>query len=356
MKKHNFSAGPSILPRQVFEQAAAGVLDLSGSGLSILEISHRSNAFEEILDSTKQLVRSLLKLSDSYHVLFLSGGASSQFFMVPMNLLNPPETACYIDSGAWSLKAIKEAGHFGKISVLASSKDRQYAYIPKKYTVPDMATYLHITSNNTISGTQYHQWPESKPVLVADMSSDIFSRPLDIKPFGLIYAGAQKNMGPAGTTLVIIRDDLLGRVSREIPTMLNYQTHVSKNSMFNTPPVFPIYVTMLNLQWLHKQGGLEAAGRRNQEKARIIYDEVDRNSMFLGLADAEDRSLMNATFVLKDSALESDFLEACSAAGCEGVKGHRSIGGIRASIYNAMGKESVSVLADVMKEFEQKFG
>lgn len=358
MKKHNFSAGPAILPASVFEQAAQGVKDLNGSGLSILEISHRSAAFTAILEEGMQLVRDLLGLSDDYAVLFLSGGASSQFFMAPMNLLNDDETAAYIDTGSWSAKAIKEARAFGQVEVVASSKEKNYTYIPKGIQIPGHVKYVHLTSNNTIFGTEFHAWPETDRPFVADMSSDIFSRPIDVSRFGLIYAGAQKNMGPAGVTLVIVRKDLVGKAERHIPTMLNYETHIKKDSSFNTPPVFPIYVSMLTLRWVMENGGLAAMAERNKEKAQLIYDEIDANPLFTGTTAREDRSRMNATFVMAPGheALQDDFLAACKAAGCEGVKGHRSVGGFRASIYNAMPRESVQVLVEVMRDFANKKG
>ena len=356
MKKHNFSAGPSILPKEVFQQAAQGVVDLDQSGLSILEISHRSKAFVAIMAQAKALVKELLQVPDNYHILFLSGGASTQFMMTAMNLLPDGQTAAYLDTGSWSSKAIKEAKRFGHIEVIASSKDKNYTYIPKSYDIPSEAVYLHLTSNNTIFGTQFQDFPDTDLPLVCDMSSDIFSRPIDVSKFGIIYAGAQKNMGPAGTTLVIVRDDLIGACVRDIPTMLDYRTHVDKDSMFNTPPVFSIYISMLTLQWLKDNGGVEAALERNTAKARAIYAEIDRNQLFEGVVVTEDRSKMNATFTLKDEALEPSFLEACNAAGCEGVKGHRSVGGFRASIYNAMKLESVQTLVAVMQQFEKDHG
>ena len=355
MKKHNFSAGPAILPQQVIQQASAAVANLNGSGLSLLEISHRSKEFVAILNEAVQLVKDILNLNDNYEVLFLTGGASSQFFMTAMNILNENEKACYVDTGSWSAKAIKEANLFGNIEVLASSKDKNYTYIPKDYSIPEDATYLHLTSNNTIFGTQLHALPDTSVPIICDMSSDIFSRPVDIERYGFIYAGAQKNMGPAGTTLVIIRKDMLNRVERTIPTMLNYNTHIKKNSAFNTPPVYAIYVCMLTLRWVNEQG-LEVIEQKNKEKASLLYQEIDRNSLFKGITAVEDRSNMNATFVLstENPDLEGEFLKACSEAGCVGVKGHRSVGGFRASIYNAMPKESVDVLIEVMKEFEKR--
>lgn len=357
MKKHNFSAGPAILPASVIEEAAAGVRDLNGSGLSILEISHRSADFTAILEEAMSLVRELLGLSDDYAVLFLSGGASSQFFMAPMNLLNSSQTAGYLNTGSWSDKAIKEAKLFGQVQELASSKEDNFNFIPKNYTIPAGLRYVHLTSNNTIFGTQYKSFPETDAPLVADMSSDMFSRRLPVDRFGLIYAGAQKNMGPAGVTLVIVRKDMLGQVERDIPTMLNYETHIKKSSSFNTPPVFPIYVSMLTMRWVKAQGGLEAMEGHNAAKAKLIYDEIDRNPLFEGtVTDPADRSLMNATFVPVDEAHTQPFLDACKAAGCVGVKGHRSVGGFRASIYNSMPQESVQVLVDVMQDFARKHG
>lgn len=353
MKKHNFSPGPAILPATVLEEAAKAAADFHGTGLSILEISHRSPEFLAVLDEAVQLVHELLNMGDEYAVLFLTGGASTQFFMAPMNLLNENDTAVYLDTGSWSSKAIKEARLFGQVNVLASSKDKNYTYIPKNLHFPEKARYVHLTSNNTIYGTQYQEWPETTIPFVADMSSDIFSRPIDINRFDLIYAGAQKNMGPAGVTLVVVKKDILGKVERTIPTMLNYQTHVSKNSSFNTPPVFPIYVSMLTMRWVKSLGGLAAMEERNQAKAKLLYDEIDANPLFVGAAVKEDRSLMNATFVMAPGreSLEADFLAACKKAGCVGVKGHRSVGGFRASIYNALPKESVQALVEVMRDF-----
>lgn len=354
MKKHNFSAGPAILPASVMEEAGRGVVDLNGSGLSILEISHRSADFTAILNETEALVRELLDVDDDYGVVFLGGGASSQFFLAPMNLLNEGETAGYVDTGSWSAKAIKEAKLFGRVEVLASSKEDNYTHIPKDYPIPAGLKYVHLTSNNTIFGTQFKDWPSTDVPLVADMSSDIFSRPIPLRRFGLIYAGAQKNLGPAGVTLAIVRKDLLGKVERAIPTMLKYQTHIDKGSTFNTPPVFPIYVSMLTLRWIKEQGGLTAMEEHNKAKAQLIYDEIDRNPLFQGtVTKAEDRSLMNATFRMtpKYEQLEADFLAAAKAAGCVGVKGHRSVGGFRASIYNSMPLESVQALVEVMKAF-----
>ena len=358
MKKHNFSAGPAILPAGVLEEAAQAVRDFNGTGLSILEISHRSAAFTAVMEEAEALVRELLSLSDDYGVIWLSGGASTQFFMAPMNLLNDDKMAAYADTGSWSAKAIKEAKNFGAVEVVASSKAQNYSFIPKGYETPSSAQYLHLTSNNTIFGTQYHNWPETNVPIVADMSSDMFSRPIDVERFGLIYAGAQKNLGPAGVTLVIVRKDLLGRVSRKLPSMLDYRIHIENGSTYNTPPVFPIYVSMLTMRWVKANGGLKGMARHNESKAKILYDEIDANPMFTGVAAKEDRSLMNATFVMAPGKedLTQAFLAATKEAGCVDVKGHRSVGGFRASIYNAMTPESIGVLVAVMQEFAQKQG
>lgn len=352
MKIHNFSAGPAILPAPVLEEAAQAVVNYNHAGLSILEMSHRSKPLVAMLEEARQLVKDLLGLSEDYEVLYLTGGASSQFYMTAMNLLQADQTAAYVDTGTWSSKAIKEARLFGNIEMIASSKAQNYNYIPKDWTLPEATQYLHITSNNTIYGTQYADFPRIEPMLVADMSSDIFSRVFDVNPFGLIYAGAQKNLGPAGTTLVIVRKDILGKVEREIPTMLDYRTHIKKASAFNTPPVYPIYVCLLTLRWLQGQGGIKAMEKRNREKAALLYNEIDRNPFFEGTAAQEDRSIMNVTFVPKDSVYEAPFLAYCEANGISGIKGHRSVGGFRASIYNAMPRESVAHLVDLMQHFK----
>lgn len=356
MKKYNFFAGPAILPQSVLKQASEAALSFGDMGLSILEISHRSKEFVAVLEEARALAKELLGFGDEYETLFLQGGASSQFFMTAMNLLNEDETACYVDTGNWSAKAIKEVKHFGKVNVLASSKDENYTYIPKGYEIPADAKYLHLTSNNTIFGTQYHAFPKTNVPIVCDMSSDIFSRVIDPNQFDMIYAGAQKNMGPAGTTLVIIKKDLLGKVKREIPTMLDYNTHIKKDSSFNTPPVFPIYVSLLTMRWIKEQGGVAAVELVNEEKAAILYDEIDRNPLFKGTAAKEDRSLMNVTFVMTEGneGLEAEFLKICADAGCMGVKGYRTVGGFRASIYNAMSKEGIEVLVGLMKDFAEK--
>ena len=356
MKKHNFYAGPAILPKEVMRQASKAAINFNDSGLSILEISHRSADFSAVMEEAEALTRELLGINDDYAVLFLTGGASSQFYMSAMNLLAADGKAAYVDTGAWSTKSIKEAKQFGNVEVIASSKDKNYTYIPKRYKVPTDATYLHLTSNNTISGTQYNWWPETEVPFVCDMSSDIFSRPLDISRFGMIYAGAQKNLGPAGVTLVIIRKDLLGKVDRAIPTMLDYNTHIAKGSTFNTPPAFPIYVSMLTMRWIKAKGGVVEMAKKNKSKGGLLYREIDSNPLFKGTAAKKDRSLMNVTFLLEKPELEAEFLAMCAEAGCVGVKGHRSVGGFRASIYNAMPRKSVKVLTEVMQDLAKKHG
>jgi phosphoserine aminotransferase len=355
MKKHNFSSGPAILPQSVMEEAGKAVVDWNGMGLSLLEISHRSKEFVSVMEEAQQLTKELLNINDDYSVLFLTGGASSQFYMTAMNLLDKEETACYIDTGNWSAKAIKEAKVFGKIVEVASSKDKEYVYIPKGFTLPNEAKYLHITTNNTVQGTQFQEIPNVNVPLVADMSSDIFSRPIDIEKYGLIYAGAQKNMGPAGTTMVIVRKDLVGKLNREIPTMLNYKIHVDKGSMFNTPPVFPVFVSMLTLRWLKAQGGVEAIQKINEAKAKLLYDEIDSNPCFRGRVAVEDRSLMNVTFFAQTPELEKAFSEIAKANNISAINGYRTIGGFRASIYNAMPMESVEYLVKTMRDFAKQY-
>ncbi|WP_116108202.1 3-phosphoserine/phosphohydroxythreonine transaminase [Lewinella sp. IMCC34191] len=353
MKKINFSAGPAILPASVLEKASDAVRELDNSGLSILEISHRSKAFSQVLADTESLVREIMGVGEEYAVLFLSGGASTQFFFTAMNLLNPEETAGFLDTGSWSAKAIKETKLFGKVDVIASSKESNYDHIPEGYTIPEGLKYVHVTSNNTIFGTQFHKWPETSAPLVADMSSDIFSRRIPLEKFGIIYAGAQKNLGPAGVTLVIVRKDLLGTVERALPSMLDYRVHIKGGSTYNTPPVYPIYVMMLTLRWIKEQGGLEAMEKHNEKKAKLLYDEIDRNPKFRGtVTNDESRSLMNVTFVCTDEADTERFQAEAAAAGCDGVKGHRSVGGFRASIYNSMPYEGVETLVNVMKNFK----
>ena len=353
MKKHNFNAGPSILPREVIEKAAAAVLDFDGLGLSILEISHRSKEFDAVMDDAVALFRELLNIPENYKVIFVGGGASTQFFHIPYNLLETK--AGYINTGVWSKKAIKEAKNFGAVEVLASSEDRNFTYIPKNVEIPTDLDYLHITTNNTIYGTEYHTDIDSPVNLIADMSSDILSRPVDVTKYAMIYGGAQKNLGPAGATFAIIREDIVGKVSRALPSMVDYRNHMNNNSMFNTPPVFPVYVIRETLKWIKSIGGVEEIYRRNKEKAELLYAEIDRNPLFRGTAEKEDRSLMNICFVMNPEyeALAPEFMEFAKERGMVGIKGHRLVGGFRASCYNAMSLESVQALVDCMKEFEK---
>ena len=354
MKKHNFSAGPSILSPYTIKNTADGIMNLNNSGLSVMEISHRSKDFMAIMDETQQLFIELLDIPAGYSVLLLQGGASMQFCMIPYNLLKTK--AAYMDTGAWANKAVKEAKLFGEVDVVASSKETTYSYIPKDYTIPEDADYFHITTNNTIYGTEIKEDMDSPVNLVADMSSDIFSRPMDVSKYALIYGGAQKNLAPAGLTFVIVKDDILGNMDRAIPTMLDYRTHIDKGSMFNTPPCVSIYAAMHTLHWYKEQGGVAAMYKLNVEKAGLLYDEIERNSIFTsGIEDAADRSIMNVTFVMKDEykEKEANFLAFATARGMSGIKGHRSVGGFRASIYNAMPKSSVEALIDTMKEFEK---
>lgn len=353
MKIHNFSAGPGVLPEEVLRKASEAVISFGDSGLSLIEQSHRDRYFEEVMDNARNLVKELFQLDDSYSVLFLQGGASLQFYMVALNLLK--SKAAYINTGTWASGAIKEAKKVGTIDVIASSEDKKFSYIPKGYTIPTDADYLHFTSNNTIYGSQFKSYPETTIPLVCDMSSDIFSKRIDASKFSLIYAGAQKNMGPAGTTLVIVKKDLLGKTGRNIPSMLDYQTHIDKDSMYNTPPVFPVYVSMLTLQWLKDNGGLEWIEKVNDLKSQTFYTELDSNPMFEGTVVSEDRSQMNATFLLKNEALTAEFEKMLKDAGISGLKGHRSVGGYRASMYNALPLDSVKVLTSVMREFANKF-
>ncbi|GAA4322761.1 3-phosphoserine/phosphohydroxythreonine transaminase [Pontixanthobacter gangjinensis] len=352
MKKHNFSAGPCILPQEVFQEASQAILDFNNSGLSILEISHRSADFVSVMEEAQSLALELLGLKDKgYKALFLQGGASMQFLMVAYNLLE--KKAAYLNTGTWSSKAIKEAKLFGEVEEVASSKDKNFNYIPKSYSIPSDADYFHCTSNNTIFGTQMKEFPATDKPLVCDMSSDIFSRELDFSKFDLIYAGAQKNMGPAGTTLVVVKEDILGKVSREIPSMMDYATHIAKESMFNTPAVYAVYVSMLTLRWLKAQGGIKAIEAENNKKAELIYAEIDRNPLFKGFAAKEDRSLMNATFNLVDESHKETFDKMWKAAGVNGINGHRSVGGYRASMYNALPLESVQLVVDLMRDLEK---
>jgi len=355
MRKHIFNPGPSVLPVEVLGEASQAVLDFNNMGESVLEISHRGKAFESVVAEAKALVKELLGVSDDYEVLYLQGGASLQFAMLPMNFLKENETAAYADTGTWASKAIKEAKLFGKVEVVASSKAQNYNHIPKGYVVPKHAKYFHITTNNTIFGTQYHQFPDSPTLYFADMSSDFLSRGIPASKFDLIYAGAQKNVGPAGVTLVILRKELLKKIDRVLPSMLDYRVFVENDSLYNTPCVFGIYVCLLTLRWLKKKGGVQAIEKINNEKAAMLYEVIDRNPLFRGHALKEDRSKMNVTFTLTRPELEDAFLAACKGAGIVGIKGHRSVGGFRASIYNALPVESVEVLCRVMKEFAQKW-
>lgn len=353
MKKHNFSAGPCILPAEVMQKASEAVLELDGIGLSLIEISHRSKEFVEIMEKARSLALELLGLQGKgYHALFLQGGASMQFLMTAFNLLDAK--AGYVNTGTWSQKAIKEARMFGDIVEVASSQEDNFRYIPKGFEIPTDLDYLHLTSNNTIYGTQFKEFPKTAVPLVCDMSSDIFSRQLDFSQFDLIYAGAQKNMGPAGTTLVVVKEDILGKVSRKIPSMMDYSVHIAKDSMFNTPPVFAVYVSMLTMQWLKDLGGIAAIEEINERKANLIYSEIELNPVFSGIAAKEDRSSMNATFNITDDELKDVFDEMCKEAGISGINGHRSVGGYRASMYNALPMESVGVLVDIMSELEKK--
>jgi phosphoserine aminotransferase len=353
MKIHNFSAGPCILPQEVFQEASQAVLDFNKSGLSILEISHRSKDFVAVMEDARNLALELLGLEGKgYKALFLQGGASLEFLMVAYNLLE--KKAAYLNTGTWSSKSIKEAKLFGEVNVVASSEDKNFNYIPKGYMIPTDVDYFHCTSNNTIFGTQLKTFPNTPKPMVCDMSSDIFSRELDFSKFDLIYAGAQKNMGPAGTTLVIIKEDVLGKVTRKIPSMLDYKVHIDKDSMFNTPAVYPIYVSFLTLKWLKAQGGVKAIEEKNERKAALLYSEIDINPLFKGYAAKEDRSIMNATFNLTDDSLKEDFDAMLKEAGINGLNGHRSVGGYRASMYNALPLESVQVLVDVMSDLERK--
>ena len=348
---HNFNSGPSVLPKEVFEQASQAILDYNGTGLSILEIGHRTPLFQDIIDEALATARELMQLDKEHEILFLHGGASTQFFQIPMNLLNDNETAAYLDCGTWGTKAIKEAKLFGNVNMVASSKDKNYTYIPKGYDIPKDAKYFHYTTNNTIEGTQMHDIPDTDVPLVADMSSDILSRAMDFNRFGLIYAGAQKNIGAAGVNMVIVRKDMLGRVTRKLPTMMDYRQHIEAGSILNTPPVFAIYVCMLTLRWLKEQGGVKAIEKINDKKAALLYDTLDSLPIFRPTVAREDRSKMNVVWVMEDKELEKEFLESCTANGMVGMQGHRTAGGFRASLYNALPIDSVRILTELMKEF-----
>ena len=357
MQKHNFNAGPCVLPKQAIESAIEAIRDFDNTGIGILEISHRTPGWERIMAETEQLWRDLLNIPDDYAVIFLGGGASTQFFEVPANLLKTK--AAYLQTGVWAKKAAKEAKFYGEVEIVASSEDKNYTYIPKGYKIPTDADYFHITTNNTIYGTEIHEDIDSPITLVADMSSDIMSRPVDVKKYGLIYGGAQKNVGPAGVTFVIVRKDLLGKMDRKLQTMVDYRTHIGdepkNNSMFNTPPVFSIFVMHETLKWVKELGGVEEMYKRNKKKAETLYNEIDRNSMFVGTAVKEDRSLMNVCFVMAPGHenLEAEFMAFAKGKGMVGIKGHRSVGGFRASIYNACPQESVDALVACMQEFEK---
>lgn len=349
-KKHNFSAGPCILPQEVFEKSAAAILDFNGIGLSLLEISHRSKDFVPVMDEARAIVKRLMKLGDDYEVIYVGGGASLQFLMVPFNLMKKDNgKAAYLDTGTWAAGAIKEAKKLGTVDVVGSSKEENYSFIPKDYKVGSEYDYFHCTSNNTIYGTQMKTFPEVDTVMVCDMSSDIFSRVIDYSKFDIIYAGAQKNMGPAGVTMVVVKKSVLGKTGRDIPSYLDYSLHIAKDSMYNTPPVFPVYATLLTLQHLENNGGIEAAELRNEAKAKLLYDEIDNNPLFETFCRKEDRSLMNVSFKLTDESKKEAFDIAWKDAGINGLNGHRSLGGYRASMYNALPIESVQVLVEVMK-------
>lgn len=352
MKKYNFGAGPSILPQEVMKATADACIDFQGMGLSLMEISHRTKEFQAVMDEAQALFKELLGIPEGYSVLFVGGGASLEFCMVPYNLLE--KKAAYLNTGVWAKKAMKEAKLFGEVVEVASSADANYTFIPKDYEIPADADYFHITTNNTIYGTELREDLDSPVTLVADMSSDIFSRPIDVSKYGLIYGGAQKNLSMAGVTFIIVKDELLGKVSRPIPTMIDYRTHVDKGSMFNTPPVVPIFCALQTLKWIKAQGGVKEMERRAKERAALLYAEIDRNKLFRGTAEKEDRSLMNICFVMNDEYkdLEADFLKFATEKGMSGIKGHRSVGGFRASCYNAMPLEGVQALVDCMKEFE----
>ncbi len=355
MKMYNFNSGPSILPDEVLQQASAAVLNFNSVGLSILEIGHRSDWFVQVMEEARSLVKELMQLDDAYEVLYMHGGATTQFMQIPMNLLDENETAAYCDNGIWGSKAIKEAKLFGNVHIACSSKDQNHTYIPKELSVPPTVKYLHYTTNNTVEGTQWHFIPEANVPLVADMSSDIFSRQIPFSKFSLIYAGAQKNAGAAGVTIVVIKKDVLGKVKRAIPAILDYRNHIEANSLLNTPPVFAVYVSMLTLRWIKKEGGLAEMERRAKERADLFYETLDSLNTFAGKVDKQDRSLMNATFTTKNPEHEKLFLDECKKNGMVGVKGHRSVGGLRVSMYNAMPLNTVQAMCDLMKDFSQKY-
>jgi phosphoserine aminotransferase len=354
MQLHNFNSGPSILPKQVLDQAAAAIHNFNNTGLSILEIGHRTSWFVDVVAEAQQIIKRLMGLDDAYEVLFLQGGATMQFMQVPMNLLDENGLAAICDNGVWGNKAVKEAGLFGPVKVVADTADKKHTYINKQLDIPNNATYLHITTNNTVEGTQWHQYPQTNALLVGDMSSDIFCRPTNFKQFDLIYAGAQKNMGAAGVTMVVVKKEILGKINRKIPAILNYQKHIEAGSLLNTPPVFSIYVSLLTLRWIEAEGGLEEMGKRNQEKANLLYSTIDALPAFHCPIAKEDRSIMNAVFFLTNPALEEPFLALCKKEGMIGVKGYRTVGGVRVSMYNALPLSSVQAFCDLMKSFAEK--
>lgn len=354
-KVHNFNAGPSIMPEEVLAGAAAAIHNFNNTGLSILEFGHRTPEFTEVMEEARSLVKELLGLHADHEVLFLHGGASTQFMQVPMNLLDEKETAAYTDTGVWAAKAINEARIFGNVDVVCSSREKGYTFIPGDFAVPNDARYLHITTNNTVYGTQWQKIPAVSMPLVADMSSDIFSRTLDFSSFGLIYAGAQKNMGPAGVSLVVVNTKLLGKVKRKLPTIMDYRNHIREKSMLNTPPVFAVYCCLLTLRWIRSQGGIPEMEKRNKQKATLLYAEIDRNPLFKGSVEIQDRSNMNACFVMQDPTWETTFLNYTKSLGITGIKGHRSVGGFRASLYNALPLKSVEVLTAAMKKFSEDY-
>lgn len=355
-KVHNFSAGPGILPEEVLKQAAEACINFDGLNLSLLEISHRSKNYDAVMEEARAIVKELFEVGDEYEVVYLGGGASLQFAMVPYNFLRENGTAAYVNTGVWASKAIKEAKIIGNTNVIASSEDKKFTYIPKGYNIPADADYLHLTSNNTIYGTQIKEFPKSPIPLICDMSSDIFSRKVNAKDFTLIYAGAQKNMGPAGCTMVMVKKDALGKTGRKMLSMLDYSVHIKAGSMYNTPPVFPVYVSLLTMRWLKKNGGISWIEKINQQKADLLYNEIDRNSMFYGTVEKADRSNMNLCFLMNKPELEAEFDKVWKDAGISGIRGHRDVGGYRASLYNALPIESVQVLVDVMKDFEKTKG
>ena len=354
MQLYNFNSGPSILPQEVLDQAAAAINNFNDTGLSILEIGHRTSHFVEVVTEAQQIIKRLMGLDDAYEVLFLQGGATMQFMQVPMNLLDENGLAAICDNGVWGNKAVKEASIFGPVKVVADTADKKHTYINKQLDIPNNTTYLHITTNNTVEGTQWHQYPQTNALLIGDMSSDIFCRPTNFKQFDLIYAGAQKNMGAAGVTMVVVKKEILGKVNRKIPAILNYQKHIEAGSLLNTPPVFSIYVSLLTLRWIEAQGGLVEMGKRNQEKANLLYHTIDSLPAFYCPIAKEDRSIMNAVFFLTNPALEAPFLTLCKSEGMIGVKGYRTVGGIRVSMYNALPLSSVQAFCDLMKSFAEK--